>query len=54
MMTCRERVSRSGRLPQTIIVDGRPDFRSTYFETSYLFLLPSGLHRARQKGLVYL
>lgn len=33
MMTCRECVSRYGRLPQTIIVDGGPDFRSTYFET---------------------
>ncbi len=33
MMTFRECVSRYGRLPQTIIVDGGPDFKSTYFET---------------------
>jgi len=33
MMTLRECVSRYGRLPQTLIVDGGPDFRSTYFET---------------------
>ena len=33
MMALRECVSRYGRLPQTLIVDGGPDFRSTYFET---------------------
>lgn len=33
MMALREYVWRYGRLPQTIIVDGGPDFRSTYFET---------------------
>jgi transposase InsO family protein len=33
MMTLRECVSRYGRLPQTIVVDGGPDFHSTYFET---------------------
>ena len=33
MMTLRECVGRYGRLPQTLIVDGGPDFRSTYFET---------------------
>jgi hypothetical protein len=33
MMTLRECVSRYGRLPQTIVVDGGPDFQSTYFET---------------------
>ena len=33
MMAFRECVSRYGRLPQTIIVDGGPDFKSTYFET---------------------
>ncbi len=33
MMTLRECVSRYGRLPQTLVVDGGPDFRSTYFET---------------------
>lgn len=32
-MTLRECVWRHGRLPQTLIVDGGPDFRSTYFET---------------------
>jgi transposase InsO family protein len=33
MMALRECVWRYGRLPQSIIVDGGPDFRSTYFET---------------------
>ncbi len=33
MMALRECVSRYGRLPQTIVVDGGPDFQSTYFET---------------------
>jgi putative transposase len=33
MMVLRECVWRYGRLPQTIVVDGGPDFRSTYFET---------------------
>ncbi len=33
MMTLRECVSRYGRLPQTIVVDGGSDFQSTYFET---------------------
>jgi putative transposase len=33
LMTLRECVWRYGRLPQTLIVDGGPDFRSTYFET---------------------
>ena len=33
MMALRECVWHYGRLPQTIIVDGGPDFRSTYFET---------------------
>lgn len=33
MMVLRECVWRHGRLPQTIVVDGGPDFRSTYFET---------------------
>jgi putative transposase len=33
MMILRECVSRYGRLPQTIVVDGGPDFQSTYFET---------------------
>jgi putative transposase len=33
MMILRECVCRYGRLPQTIVVDGGPDFRSTYFET---------------------
>lgn len=32
MMTLRECVWRYGRLPQTLIVDGGSDFRSTYFE----------------------
>jgi putative transposase len=33
MMVFRECVWRYGRLPHTIIVDGGPDFKSTYFET---------------------
>jgi putative transposase len=33
MMVLRECVWRNARLPQTIVVDGGPDFRSTYFET---------------------
>jgi putative transposase len=33
LMALRECVWRYGRLPQTIVVDGGPDFRSTYFET---------------------
>ena len=33
MMIFRECVWRYGRLPHTIIVDGGPDFKSTYFET---------------------
>src|SRR6266581_7489388 len=33
MMALREYVWRYGRLPQTIIVDGGSDFKSTYFET---------------------
>ena len=33
MMVLRECVWHYGRLPQTIVVDGGPDFRSTYFET---------------------
>jgi putative transposase len=33
MMVFRECVWRYGRLPSTIIVDGGPDFKSTYFET---------------------
>jgi putative transposase len=33
LMALRECVWRYGRLPQTLIVDGGPDFRSTYFET---------------------
>ncbi len=33
MMVLREVVWRYGRLPQTIVVDGGPDFKSTYFET---------------------
>jgi len=33
MMVFREAVCRYGRLPQTIVVDGGPDFRSIYFET---------------------
>ena len=32
MMTLRECVWRYARLPQTLIVDGGPDFRSVYFE----------------------
>ncbi|HEX3642761.1 MAG TPA: Mu transposase C-terminal domain-containing protein [Ktedonobacteraceae bacterium] len=32
MMTLRECVWRYGRFPQTLIVDGGPDFRSLYFE----------------------
>ncbi len=32
-MVLRECVWRNARLPQTIVVDGGPDFRSTYFET---------------------
>lgn len=33
MMILRECVGRHGRLPQTIVVDGGPEFQSTYFET---------------------
>jgi putative transposase len=33
LMVLRECVSRYGRLPQTIVVDGGADFQSTYFET---------------------
>ena len=33
MMILRECVRRHGRLPQTIVVDGGPEFQSTYFET---------------------
>jgi putative transposase len=33
MMVIRECVRRTGRLPQTIVVDGGSDFRSIYFET---------------------
>jgi transposase InsO family protein len=33
LMVLRECVWRYGRLPQTLIVDGGPEFRSTYFET---------------------
>lgn len=33
MMSLRECVSRYGRLPQTIVVDGGADFQSTYFES---------------------
>jgi putative transposase len=32
MMALRECVWRYGRLPQTLVVDGGPDFRSVYFE----------------------
>jgi transposase InsO family protein len=32
MMALREYVWRYGKLPQTVIVDGGPEFRSTYFE----------------------
>jgi hypothetical protein len=32
MMTLRECVWRYGRFPQTLVVDGGPDFRSVYFE----------------------
>jgi putative transposase len=32
MMALREGVWRYGRLPQTLVVDGGPDFRSVYFE----------------------
>ena len=32
MMALRECVWRSGRFPQTLVVDGGPDFRSMYFE----------------------
>ena len=33
MMVLRECVWRNARLPQAIVVDGGPDFRSIYFET---------------------
>ncbi len=33
MMTLRDCVSRHNRLPQIIVVDGGPEFKSTYFET---------------------
>jgi putative transposase len=33
MMVLRECVRRHGRLPQTIVMDGGPEFKSTYFET---------------------
>jgi transposase InsO family protein len=33
MMALRICVQRHGRLPQTIVVDGAPEFRSTHFET---------------------
>lgn len=33
MMILRECVRRHGRMPQTIVVDGGADFKSTYFET---------------------
>ena len=33
MMVLRECVRRHGRLPQILVVDGGPEFRSTYFET---------------------
>jgi transposase InsO family protein len=33
MMVLRECVRRSGRLPQTLVVDGGREFQSTYFET---------------------
>ena len=33
MMTLRLCVQRHGRLPQTLVVDGAPEFRSTHFET---------------------
>ena len=32
MMLLRECVRRHGRLPQTVVVDGGPEFQSTYFE----------------------
>jgi transposase InsO family protein len=33
MMILRECVRRHGRLPQTLVIDGGPEFHSTYFET---------------------
>jgi len=33
MMVLRECVRRHGRLPQILVLDGGPEFRSTYFET---------------------
>ncbi len=33
LMTLRVCVQRHGRLPQTLVVDGAPEFRSTHFET---------------------
>ncbi|PYV36999.1 MAG: hypothetical protein DMG06_29215 [Acidobacteria bacterium] len=33
MMILRECVRRHGRLPQILVIDGGPEFRSTYFET---------------------
>jgi len=33
MMILRECVRRNGRLPQIIVIDGGPEFHSTYFET---------------------
>ena len=32
-MILRDCVRRNGRLPQVIVIDGGPEFQSTYFET---------------------
>ncbi len=33
MMILRDCVRRHGRLPQILVIDGGPEFQSTYFET---------------------
>jgi transposase InsO family protein len=33
MMILRQCVRRHGRLPQILVIDGGPEFHSTYFET---------------------
>ena len=45
MMTLHECVCRYGRLPQTIIVDGGPEFNSTYFETLVNYYGKVELHK---------
>jgi putative transposase len=45
MMVLRECVWRYGRLPQTIVVDGGSDFRSTYFETLVTYYHPRDAQR---------